>query len=754
MPFLTNRLLLFDGTIQVDHLIGDVDPTDGAGVAANVGSLYHRDVGGLGTTGEVWQKTGPLDVDWVLMSASGSIVHANKQRDVFIVGNEAEGDDEYNCDYLETGDGDAIATALASVGASGGTVFVRRGSYPVASTLLIGDNTRLLGDNATLVLANAVQVQVDNANSHVDNVAFCGFTVTAAFDSNQMKLRSWGSILIQDIYWTGTSAAIGIEVDLDSVPTNRNGAVVINRCVFNGLLRGFYAENPGGTGFTGLFITECTYQDCLYSIYNFSMSISNVVIEKNTFRHAIVNVAHVRTDVATSCWQWSVSHNHFYNSAANNTSTPIAFAGTSGGAIEINNNSILEQMTSFAINVSADFEGVKVTNNTCVSSGGTGGGIQVQGFTAGSAVLVSGNHVTVEGDFGIVVNSIEGTVVVHDNEINMASTAFGGIASTNLNLGVTYSNNRISGADASLIYGLFQSVIGLRLLNNTFDAGSADSVGLTINGTSSDIILDGNIFQNFGEEPALILDLDTAVSDASKVLLKDNRFTNCTPAVSTGVVEMHDSMMYAKLDGNIFEGISGLGWAILYEPVADVDTVRIYFENNVFKTVDGAALRFNPWTGIEKFTFRNNTFVNVGVTNSHNCLVVGDLGNSFNDWSFLGNEYDGIYGCLDPGDNSFFRFIFSHNIVREHEVTALSGAFQNAQFLGNLFHSQSFTPTADVDLIVSSDSTVSLNQFLSDSTGTNNLLLGSGSDNHIVYNYFQDGFTDGGTGTVTTGNWS
>jgi len=44
--------------------VGGLDPSAGAGVPAPVGSLYHRDVGNAGTSGEVYLKTGAADTAW------------------------------------------------------------------------------------------------------------------------------------------------------------------------------------------------------------------------------------------------------------------------------------------------------------------------------------------------------------------------------------------------------------------------------------------------------------------------------------------------------------------------------------------------------------------------------------------------------------------------------------------------------------------------------------------------------------------
>lgn len=52
------------GGIFVKRLAGTDDPSAASGVAANVASVYLRNVGGSGVTGEMWVKTGALDTDW------------------------------------------------------------------------------------------------------------------------------------------------------------------------------------------------------------------------------------------------------------------------------------------------------------------------------------------------------------------------------------------------------------------------------------------------------------------------------------------------------------------------------------------------------------------------------------------------------------------------------------------------------------------------------------------------------------------
>ncbi len=56
---------------DTQYLRGTVDPTDASGIPASVSSLYNRDVGGAGTSAELWQKFGAGDTQWQQM-ASGT----------------------------------------------------------------------------------------------------------------------------------------------------------------------------------------------------------------------------------------------------------------------------------------------------------------------------------------------------------------------------------------------------------------------------------------------------------------------------------------------------------------------------------------------------------------------------------------------------------------------------------------------------------------------------------------------------------
>lgn len=52
---------------SVALFVGESDPSSGGGVTADVGSLFFRDSGGAGTTGQLWLKTGASDSAWQII---------------------------------------------------------------------------------------------------------------------------------------------------------------------------------------------------------------------------------------------------------------------------------------------------------------------------------------------------------------------------------------------------------------------------------------------------------------------------------------------------------------------------------------------------------------------------------------------------------------------------------------------------------------------------------------------------------------
>jgi len=172
------------GDNEVMSLLTDADDPTG-GVAATVGSLLLRDVGGAGTTGQVWIKTGALDTAWTQVSTgTGSLQDAYEDGNTITTA-AGEGDlafttgDSQDITFTLT-DGSFLATTSATgditfdngasnwlaIDHSAGTTTLNG----IAGALTLGtvtsgavDIAPASGSNATVTTLAAGDIQLDGA---------------------------------------------------------------------------------------------------------------------------------------------------------------------------------------------------------------------------------------------------------------------------------------------------------------------------------------------------------------------------------------------------------------------------------------------------------------------------------------------------------------------------------------------------------------------------------------------------------------
>lgn len=82
------------GGDSIAQFVINVDPSTGSGIAANVGSVAFRNVGGADTDGELWLKTGSADTDWepLASGATGSSLQQAYEVGNTIVTDSTNGD--------------------------------------------------------------------------------------------------------------------------------------------------------------------------------------------------------------------------------------------------------------------------------------------------------------------------------------------------------------------------------------------------------------------------------------------------------------------------------------------------------------------------------------------------------------------------------------------------------------------------------------------------------------------------------------
>ena len=108
-----------------------------------------------------------------------------------------------NADYTCDGSGDdvQINAALAKVAGTGGTVYLKSGTYIISETIKIGDNTILTGDSDAVVKLknnakwNIYEPLIKNVGSK-GNIKIHGFDINGNFENNNEHYRGEGSYYI------------------------------------------------------------------------------------------------------------------------------------------------------------------------------------------------------------------------------------------------------------------------------------------------------------------------------------------------------------------------------------------------------------------------------------------------------------------------------------------------------------------------------------------------------------------------------
>jgi hypothetical protein len=171
----------------------------------------------------------------------------------YIVGNSAAGDTSSNCTHLDSGNGDALRTALAAAGGTGGSVFVRRGTYTLThagGATVVPGNVDLIGEGQGTVLAlpRSGEIFSLDINGRVEN---CAIRQTGqpngafAFSTNRFIEMRGGARLnkcLVEILANGGSA--GNYGGFYSMVRMSSALGLVSNCVFRG-----YSSTTLGAGF-------------------------------------------------------------------------------------------------------------------------------------------------------------------------------------------------------------------------------------------------------------------------------------------------------------------------------------------------------------------------------------------------------------------------------------------------------------------------------------------------------------------------
>jgi len=193
--------------------VGGVDPTAAAGVAAVVGSIYHRDVANAGTSGEMYIKTGAAATAWTVVGTGAG----NSLQLSYVAGNTIVTD-------AVNGSLDVSGTEAISLDASSASNFTVDAASLTLSTTTSGT---LLLDGVALVDMNAgagMDIDVTGTFDMLSTGAFSidgtGVSnVTATSGNLTVSTATSGDLLLSSAAEVDVTAATTVDINAGTTVT-------------------------------------------------------------------------------------------------------------------------------------------------------------------------------------------------------------------------------------------------------------------------------------------------------------------------------------------------------------------------------------------------------------------------------------------------------------------------------------------------------------------------------------------------------
>lgn len=266
MGNISSENVLYDGVNVVRQLHGNANPTAGAGVTAELGSIYQQ------TDGTVWAKTSAPDTGWTALGGGGG--SNNHQTATVIVGNADAGDTAADCDYLWTVAGDtAIQDAIDLLsGGDGGYVHLKRGYYDMSggATIQIPDGVILQGDGmASTTIYNELGTPVlQVATGGTPNVTVRDLTIESD-SAVSTGITDAGFMLFERVTWRQIAGGeANLEISTSGITSLYH--IVFLNCIFERVAGGeCVVINTDGLGNPSLRFINCEFlgaQICIRTV--------------------------------------------------------------------------------------------------------------------------------------------------------------------------------------------------------------------------------------------------------------------------------------------------------------------------------------------------------------------------------------------------------------------------------------------------------------------------------------------------------
>lgn len=738
MPHVSDSYIIYDGTTEVRQIVVANDPGAGAGTPAPLGSVAQMSDGAVG---RFFLKDGPLDTNW------SELVFGDHQAPTYIVGNQVAGDGPGDCNYLETGLGNAIGLAVAALPPEGGWVHVKRGIYNLDVPVQLADNVKLTGDGPNTVIAAPLSPHVFELIATAGNV-FRDITIrdlALIHGSAGIVSSMVGRALIQNVVFDGlmSGSLLNIQITIGP-PMGGSSRVVIDSCV--GVDAGEFVQMQG-------FVWDDAL-DLLIFMNNALNEVTSLYRDNGGYgaKKVIVANNHLRTSMGASALLRGTMNSELVvtgNYVAADAPIQINDGGNDYGRMYFYGNSWEPFNSPFGL--SGRIRGFTAENETFVEPGGPAGrrGYYITGDAPGN----ERNDIT--------IRSTNAWFVRFDRVYYASVTDHGEMAQIDIERcsQIRIANNDFidSGGDGCVYFrnGAGIPSVGVSVVGNRFGNIGSPAVNLS-DPNVRDVLIEANSFGTpdaggvLNGAVALYNNVIGGLTEPIGVLFRGNNVHYYECGVQWSSVGMGLSIV-----GNGFFAIQPGG---MFNAVLDFPNGvhGVHIADNVFEDDWGTIVHIQG--NAHDFRFNQNRVENVlppsvqnvlhiqsGVGSNEHLQVIGNIVRAAERFMYVENSRV-EYGLI--ADNMLSEFDYNNTPVIDSD-------FHHSTIRGN--HIRGAAADLSIRLInggAASENNIIMGNHL-EAGNSEAILVDPGyNQTRILFNYMPLGITDNSGGfTVQTGNW-
>jgi parallel beta-helix repeat protein len=394
-----------------------------------------------------------------------------------------------NADYIVTSCTSAqttINTAISAISSTGGTVYLKEGTYIIDGSINLASNVTLAGSGASTVLKFKDGIASNTNMVSASSISRAGIkdlkldgnkanNTNGALNYVGISLGSVGS-------GSGSSAVPGIKIDKVYIESFTDTAISLASNLSNSSLTNTYIVNNGGDGF-----------------YNSGNAIANFTVTGNVFQGNGGNGFKINSGGQMKS---AITGNTFQGNTSNGLNIDFSsYVNVSGNTMTGNGGNGFSVQSSDHLNVSGNTltgnsgSGVNLlgdSQNTFSSNDIDNNTQQGVSMNTSTKDTFTGNNIDNNTSNGVSLFAVSHSTFSSNN---ISSNGSDGFAATSSNLDLTITGNTV---DLNSSNGIRVDLTSVRnaINGNTVDGNS--SAGILVGQSSSETVVNGNKLYNNG----------------------------------------------------------------------------------------------------------------------------------------------------------------------------------------------------------------------------------------------------------------